>query len=130
MSSVATKNLTLFQPKAAQIEIQATPTLAYTTEEEDVNAVHKIEIPGVDPSTVEVDFEGGAIEISCERGRLSLPVPVATDTSKIKAEIQWGVLTLTVPLPPVPAPHRIRVSIQDSVKQGGTREKASKAEVD
>jgi HSP20 family molecular chaperone IbpA len=71
----------------------------------------------VDPSTVEVEFEGANITVRCEKGHLTVPVQPGTDTSKIKADILWGVLTLSVPLPEIPAARPIKVSIMDTVKK-------------
>lgn len=117
MSTVATKSLLLSQPKAGQAEVIPPPLLPYSTETVDNGTNVKIEIPGVDPSTVEVDFEGSNIVVKCERGQLTYPVHPTTDTSKIKADILWGILTLSVPLPAPPAAHSIKVSIHDTVKK-------------
>ena len=124
MSSVATKSLLLSQPKSVQGETQPIPTLSHTTSTGENTTLHRVEIPGVDPSTVDVSFEGSVIQVSCERGQLSISVPVTTDTSKIRADIQWGILTLAVPVPAPPASHSIKVSIHDAVKQGAPRAKA------
>ena len=113
----------LSQPKAVQGEAQPLPTLNCTTTTEGNSTVHQVEVPGVDPSTVDVSFEGSVIQVSCGRGQLTLAVPIAVDTSKIKADIQWGILTLTVPLPAPPVAHSIKVSIHDAVKQSAPKAK-------
>lgn len=117
MSTVATKSLLLSQPKAGQGDVTPTPVLTHSTETGESSTKYKVEIPGVDPSTVDVEFEGSNIVVRCERGQLTLPVHPTTDTTSIKADILWGVLTLTVPLPAPPAPHTIKVSIHDAVKK-------------
>jgi HSP20 family molecular chaperone IbpA len=66
---------------------------------------------------VDVQFEGNTLFIKCERGELNLPVNPTIDTAKIKADIQWGMLTLTVPLPTPPESRSIRVSVHDAVKK-------------
>lgn len=121
MSTVATKSLLLSQPKAGQYEVAPIPSLTYTTETVENTTKVKVEIPGVDPSTVEVEFEGSNILVRCERGQMVYPVHPTTDTSKIKADILWGVLTLTVPQPAPPAAHSIKVSIHDAVKKAPTK---------
>ena len=123
MSTVATKSLLLSQPKAGQGEGVPVVTLPHTTistlntDGGPALSVTKVEIPGVDPSTVEVEFEGANITVRCEKGHLTVPVQPGTDTSKIKADILWGVLTLSVPLPEIPAARPIKVSIMDTVKK-------------
>lgn len=128
MSSVATKSLLLSQPKIAQGDTQPIPALAHNSVTEGLNTIHRIEIPGVDPSTVDVSFEGSNIWVRCDRGQVNLSVPITTDTSKIKADIQWGMLTLTVPVPAPPVSHSIKVSIHDQVKQAPAKSKAKEEE--
>ena len=117
MSTVATKSLLLSQPKAGQGGVTPTPVLTYSTETGEFSTKYKVEIPGVDPSTVGVEFEGSNIVVHCERGQLIVPVNPTTDTASIMADILWGVLTLTVPLPAPPAAHTIKVIIHDAVKK-------------
>jgi HSP20 family molecular chaperone IbpA len=114
MSNVATKSLILSQPKANQTETIAAPTLSHTVVTTESSIETKAEIPGVDPSTVNVDFEGGTILVQCERGVLSVPVDPTVDPAKIKADILWGMLTLSVPLPKPPASRAIKVGIHDT----------------
>jgi len=118
MSLVASKNLILSQPKSGLIESgPITPTLPYTSSSSEDATTVKVEIPGVDPSTVQVDFVGNTLHVSCERGELTLPLNANTDTSKITAEILWGLLTLTIPTPAPPATGSIKISIKDAVKK-------------
>ena len=113
----SSKSLVLSQPKSGQGEVGPTVvTLPSTTvTREDATEV-KVEIPGVDPSTVQVEFEGHTLRIRCEKGELTLPLNPNTDTSKITADILWGMLTLTIPLPAPPAIGSIKVSIHDVAK--------------
>jgi HSP20 family molecular chaperone IbpA len=117
MSQVASKSLLLSQPKAGQNESVPVPSLTYSTNIGESSTEYKVEIPGVDPSGVNVEFEGSNIAVHCERGQLILSVHPSTDTTSIKAEILWGVLTLTVPLPKPPEAHSIKVNIHDAVKK-------------
>ena len=127
MSTVATKSLVLSQPKAGQVSegvpVVTLPhtTISHVSEDGPALSVTKVEIPGVDPSTVEVEFEGANIAVRCEKGHLIVPVQPGTDTSKIKADILWGVLTLSVPLPEIPAARPIKVSILDTVKKAPSK---------
>lgn len=122
MSNVLVKNLVLSQPKAGLGENgPVTPTLSHTSSSVGEATTVEVEIPGVDPSTVEVNFIGSTLHVSCERGELTLPLNANTDTSKITAEILWGLLTLTVPTPAPPAAGSIKVSVKDSVKKAPTK---------
>lgn len=117
MSQVLNKSLLLSQPKSIQMEGTPVVTLPHTSTLTDTATEIKVEIPGIDPSTVNVQFEGNTLFIKCERGELNLPVNPTIDTSKIKADILWGMLTLTVPLPTPPEAHSIKVSVHDTVKK-------------
>ena len=117
MSNTISKNLILSQPQSTQADSQALPSLKQTTTTIDNNTVVNIEIPGVDPSTVEVDFDGGTLLVSCPKGVSIIPLPPACDTSAISAEILWGMLTLTIPMPTPPVAHSIKVNIHDTVKK-------------
>lgn len=121
MSSVVTKSLLLSQPKTALAEGSPIQILPHTTAVTDVATETKVEIPGVDPSTVDVQFENNTLSVRCERGELNVPVNPAVDTTKIKADIQWGVLTLTIPLPAPPESRSIKVSIHDAVKSAPSK---------
>jgi HSP20 family molecular chaperone IbpA len=114
MSNVATKSLILSQPKANQTETIAAPTLPHTVVTTETSIETRAEIPGVDPSKVSVDFEGGSIVVQCERGVLTIPVDPTVDPAKIKADILWGMLTLSVPLPKPPVSRTIKVGIHDT----------------
>ena len=117
MSQVANKSLLLSQPKSVQVEGTQIVTLPHTSSLTENATEIKVEIPGVDPSTVDVQFEGNTLFVKCERGELNLPVNPTIDTTKIKADIQWGMLTLTVPLPTPPESRSIKVSVHDTVKK-------------
>jgi HSP20 family molecular chaperone IbpA len=73
-----------------------------------------VEIPGIDPSTVNVEFDNNTLHVECASGVLTLPVDPTVDTGRIKANILWGMLTLTVPLPKPPEARSIRVSVYDA----------------
>lgn len=117
MSQVANKSLLLSQPKSGQAEGPVIVTLPHTSTLTDTATEIKVEIPGVDPSTVDVNFEDNTLFVKCERGELNLPVNPTIDTTKIKADILWGMLTLTVPLPTPPQSRSIKVSVHDAVKK-------------
>jgi len=121
MSTVSTKSLVLSQPKIGQNDTHSPAILPHSTKTTETSIETKVEIPGVDPSTVDVNLEDNTLSIRCERGILSVPVNPAIDTSKIKADIQWGVLTLTVPLPEPPIVRNIKVSVHDAVKSAPSK---------
>ena len=117
MSSTTVKNLILSQPKSGfQSAVPVALPLKNEISSDDSNTTIKVEIPGVDPSTVDVECENNVIRVKCERGEFTHTVEPTIDTSKIKASIQWGLLTLTIPSPPPPASHSIKVNIYDAVK--------------
>jgi HSP20 family molecular chaperone IbpA len=128
MSNVATKSLILSQPKVNQSETNSAPTLPFISDTTDTSIETRVEIPGVDPSTVDVDFEGGSVVINCERGVLTIPVDPTVDPSKIKADILWGLLTVTVPLPKPPVARSIKVSLHDAVKTAPSKARAKQDE--
>ena len=117
MSQVVSKSLLLSQPKSVQVEGISVVTLPHTSTLTDTATEIKVEIPGVDPSTVDVNFENNTLFVKCERGELTLPVNSNVDTAKIKADILWGMLTLSVPLPAPPESRSIKVSVHDTVKK-------------
>jgi HSP20 family molecular chaperone IbpA len=105
----------LSQPKIGQSEATPTVTLTHTIVGTEKEIKIKAEVPGVDPSTIEVSFEEHTVYISCEKGKLSVPLTPAVDITKAKADIVWGMLTLVIPLPEPPASGKIKVSIHDTV---------------
>lgn len=121
MANVATKSLILSQPKANQTETISAPTLVYTTVNTETSTETQVEIPGVDPSTVNVDFESGSVFIQCERGILTVPIDPTVDPSKIKADILWGMLTLSVPLPKPPVARSIKVNVSDTLRHNSSK---------
>ena len=93
MSSTTTKNLLLSQPKAGQFEGVPVTYLTHSVEHKNDHTEIRVEIPGIDPSTVNVEFDNNTLHVECARGVLTLPVDLTVDTSKIKADIVWGMLT-------------------------------------
>jgi HSP20 family molecular chaperone IbpA len=88
--------------------------LTHSVEQKDNSTEIRVEIPGIDPATVNVEFDNNTLHVECARGVLTLPVDLSVDTSKIKADIVWGMLTLTVPLPKPPEARSIKVSVHDA----------------
>jgi HSP20 family molecular chaperone IbpA len=121
MSATATKNILLSQPKIGSIPESQLQTLVHTTTQNELETVVTVEIPGVDPSTVEVTCENNIVTVRCARGEVLIPVNPISDTSKIEADILWGVLTLRVPLPPAPVAHSIKVNMLDTMKKSHTK---------
>jgi len=114
MSNTATKNLVLSQPKSGQGEVIQVLTLPHTTIKTETSTEVKVEVPGVDPSTIGVGFEHSLLRVTCDRGELTLPIDPTVDISKIKADILWGLLTLSIPIPEAPEARTIKVSVHDS----------------
>jgi HSP20 family molecular chaperone IbpA len=114
MANTTTKNILLSQPKIGQNEVIPTVALAYTVVNTEKTIEVRAEVPGVDPSTIEVSFEDHTVYVRCEKGELSVPLNPTVDITKIKADIIWGMLTLVIPLPEPPASGKIKVSIHDT----------------
>ena len=110
MSSTSTKNILLSQPRIGQNEISVV-VLVHTIKTEDGETTVEIEVPGVDPSTIGVNCEGNTLTVTCAKGQLTVPIDPTVDTSKISADILWGMLTVTIPAPAVPAPQSIKVNV-------------------
>jgi len=121
MSSVATKNILLSQSKIGQSEGVYVPTLVHTSVQGETTTEIKVEIPGIDPATVQVSLENNTLLVQCGKGELTLSVNPTVDTSKIKADIMWGMLTLIIPLPEPPASRTIKVSIHDVAKSATSK---------
>ena len=117
MSTVTTKNILLSQPKVGQNGDVSTVALTYTVSREELQTVVKIEVPGVDPDSIEVVSSHGALNVSCERGEAAFPIDPLVDPDEIKADILWGMLTLTIPSPKPPVTRSIKVSIHDVTKK-------------
>lgn len=125
MSSVTTKSLLLSQPKSGQYEVTPTTILPHTSTLTANSTEIKVEVPGVDPTTVDVNFEDNTLFVKCERGELTLPVNPSADTTKIKADVMWGMLTLSIPLPEPPVARSIKVSLHDTVKKAPAKSEES-----
>ncbi len=117
MSSTTVKNLCLSQPKAGQGPESNVKTLSHESRNTETEIVVSIEVPGVDPSTIEVKCEQNLLLVSCERGFASIPVDPTSDTSEISADIQWGLLTLRIPLPKPAPSHSIKLNVLDAHKK-------------
>ena len=114
MSNTSSKNILLSQSKIGQSEGSYIPALAHTSTHGETTTEVKVEIPGINPATVLVGLDNNTIHIHCAKGELTISVNPAVDTSKIKADIMWGMLTLIVPGPDPPASRSIKVSVHDA----------------
>ena len=114
MANTSSKNILLSQSKIGQNDQVQVLNLPHTTIEGEKSIVVKVEVPGIDPSTIHVGLEDNHLQVSCDKGEFSIPVDPTVDTSKIKADILWGLLTLSIPLPEAPEARTIKVSIHDS----------------
>lgn len=126
MSATISKNLVLSRPSASMEAGNFVPALRVTTSPEASCTTVRIEIPGVDPSTVDVGCDNHSLTVSCPLGEATIPLDPASDTSKIEANILWGMLTLKIPLPQQPAAHAIKVSVLDSVKKAPASTRSAK----
>jgi HSP20 family molecular chaperone IbpA len=114
MANTSYKNIMLSQSKVGQGDPIQVLTLPHTTVQSETSTEVKVEIPGVDPSTVNVDLENNQVQVHCSRGELILPIDPTVDVSKIKADILWGLLIISIPAPAVPETRSIKVSVHES----------------
>jgi len=110
MANTSTKNILLSQPRIGQNETPMS-VLQHTVTQTDEATVIEVEVPGVDPATINVNCEAHTLTVECHRGKLSVPIDPTTDATKISADILWGMLTLTIPLPPSPSAQSIKVNV-------------------
>ena len=127
MSNTLTKSLILNHPKSGQTVESSTILLNQTSSHnEDGSVVVSVEIPGVDPSTVEVSCESNILKITCPKGEVTLSVAPGTEVSEIKAEILWGLLTLRIPPAAAPSVQTIKVNLLDTVKKAPVKSSGTK----
>jgi len=126
MSSTTTKNILLSQPKIGNGGESSETPLTHHVSEEGHHTVVKIEIPGVDPATVEVQCENNVLAVNCPKGSFTMPVEPTSDISKIKADIQWGLLTLSIPMPEAPPTRTIKVSVHDFAERSTPKAQPTK----
>jgi len=127
MSNTLTKSLILTHPKSGQIVESAVAVLTQTTSHtEDGSIVITVEIPGVDPSTVEVSCESNILKIVCPKGETTLSVAPGTEISEIRANILWGLLTLVVPPAAAPSVQTIKVNLLDTVKKAPVKSSSNR----
>lgn len=114
MSNTTAKNLLLSQAKLGQNDTIPVTVPTHTTHVSDVSTIIRVEVPGIDPATIDVSCSDNKLFVSCERGDLTFPLDATTDFSKVSADIQWGMLTIEIPSPPAPETRSIRVNIHDA----------------
>jgi HSP20 family molecular chaperone IbpA len=121
MSNTTVKNLCLSQPRVSQPAEDSVSYLVHTSTQIDSEIVVTVEVPGVDPSTVNIQCENNTLHVTCPKGEVIVPVSIASDTSKIEANILWGLLTIRIPLPEAPVAHAVKVNILDALKKSHSK---------
>jgi HSP20 family protein len=112
-------------------QVPAVPGLPLDLYRDGDNYIAKVDLPGIDPSTIDIDVEGRTLRISAERKgesgdnlqwltherpvgtfarQLTLGGGVALDN--ISAAYTDGVLTLTIPVAEAAKPRKITVNVQ------------------
>jgi HSP20 family molecular chaperone IbpA len=100
MSNTTVKNTVLFQRTSKSQSEDYTPVpgkLQFLTEACDEGVLLSVEVPGVDPESIQMDAYSDAIRIECERGVLEYPVEASLDLSKVDVSIRWGLLEISIP---------------------------------
>ena len=109
MSNTTAKNLLLSHPKMGLAAGNPAPILQHESFNDDSELLVEVVIPGVDPDTIDIQCENNTIFVDSEKGELVLPINSAVDISKIRADIQWGLLKIRIPHPAPPASRSIKV---------------------
>jgi HSP20 family molecular chaperone IbpA len=97
MSNTTTKSLLLSRQGIGQAVEGTSNALTYRTSTEDKSLVIEVEVPGVDPATIDVNFDSSILVVEAPSGTMSLAIDAALDIDDIKADIKWGLLTLRIP---------------------------------
>jgi HSP20 family molecular chaperone IbpA len=97
MSNTTTKNLLLSRQGIGQATEGTSNALTYRTNTEDKSLIIEVEVPGVDPAEIDVNFDSSILCIEAPSGTMSLAIDAGLDIDDIKAEIKWGLLTLRIP---------------------------------
>jgi HSP20 family molecular chaperone IbpA len=97
MSNTTTKSLLLSRQGIGQAVEGTSNALTYRTSTEDKSLLIEVEVPGVDPATIDVNFDSSILVVEAPTGTMSLAIDAALDIDDIKADIKWGLLTLRIP---------------------------------
>jgi HSP20 family molecular chaperone IbpA len=97
MSNTTTKSLLLSRQNIGQAVEGTSNALTYRTETEDKSLIIEVEVPGVDPADIDVNFDSSILCIVAPSGTMSLAIDAGLDIDDIKADIKWGLLTLRIP---------------------------------
>jgi HSP20 family molecular chaperone IbpA len=97
MSNTTTKSLLLSRQNIGQAVEGTSNALTYRTETEDKSLIIEVEVPGIDPADIDVNFDSSILCIEAPSGTMSLAIDAGLDIDDIKADIKWGLLTLRIP---------------------------------
>jgi HSP20 family molecular chaperone IbpA len=97
MSNTTTKNLLLSRQSIGQGVEGTSNALTYRTCTEDKSLIIEVEVPGVDPAEIDVNFDSSILCVEAPSGTMSLAIDAGLDIDDIKADIKWGLLTLRIP---------------------------------
>lgn len=97
MSNTTTKSLLLSRQNIGQAAEGTSNALTYRTETEDKSLIIEVEVPGIDPADIDVNFDSSILCIVAPSGTMSLAIDAGLDIDDIKADIKWGLLTLRIP---------------------------------
>ena len=73
------------------------PTLNWTVNSQDSEAVVEVEVPGVDPSDVKVKIEGRSLSVETPKGDAYVTIGQRLDADNATANLKHGLLTVKVP---------------------------------
>ena len=96
MANTSTKDMLLTKRGINQSNIIA-GQLNFSIETIEEGVLLNVEVPGVDPETIDMEAYSDSIRIQCERGELEYPVEASLDLSKIDVLVRWGMLEVVIP---------------------------------
>ena len=97
MANTTKKDITLVQRGVPEGNGKIPGQLSYEILTYVDEKVLNVEVPGVDPDTIEMEAHSDSITITCDRGELTYPVEAALDLSKVEVSVRWGMLEIRFP---------------------------------
>ena len=97
MSNTTTKSLLLSRQGIGQGVEGTSNALTYRSATEEKSLIIEVEVPGVDPADIDVNFDSSILIVEAPTGSMSLAIDAALDIDDIQADIKWGLLTLRIP---------------------------------
>ena len=122
MASTLTKNILLSHPGINLVDDISVVNLKHEIVDQEEAILVKIEVPGVDPESIDIQCENNTICVISEKGEISIPFNPTTEVDKIQADVKWGLLTLLIPKPAPPVAKSIKIKKHDAPAPSTSRQ--------